>query len=497
MTKKATVKFTKDFKVGAIDPRIYGSFVEHLGRAIYGGVYDPEHEAADEQGFRQDVIDAVKKLNVPAIRYPGGNFVSGYNWEDGVGPVEDRPHRLDLAWSVTETNEVGVNEFVDWCKKANSDVIMAVNLGTRGPEEARNLLEYCNHPGGSYWSDLRKSHGYEEPHNIKTWCLGNEMDGPWQMGHKTAAEYGRIAHETGRLMKMYDPELELVACGSSGIGMKTFGAWEYEVLDEAFDVVDYISLHQYYGNRTDDTPSYLGKTLDMDRFISGVIAIADAVAAKKRSDKKIMLSFDEWNVWFHSDNAPFERWSQAPHQLEDIYTFEDALLVGSMLITLLRHADRVKIACMAQLINVIAPIMTETGGRLFLQSIFYPYYHASNHARGEVLQTVVDSPTYESKEFPEVPYLDTTVVATDEGLAIPMVNRADEPLEVSIDLANYDDRDWKVGFHEVLAGHDLKATNTFDEPDKVVPTAGEGADISDNILTITLPAYSWTMLTVE
>ena len=374
---------------------------------------------------------------------------------------------------------------------------MAVNLGTRGADAARNLLEYCNHPGGSYWSDLRKEHGYEKPHNFKTWCLGNEMDGPWQMGHKTAKEYGRLAHETGKMMKMLDPDIELVACGSSNIDMPTFGSWEYEVLDEAFDVVDYISLHQYYGNRTDDTPSYLGKTLDMDRFIRGVIAIADAVAAKKHSDKKIMLSFDEWNVWFHSDDAPFERWSSAPHQLEDIYNFEDALLVGSMLITLLKHADRVKIACLAQLVNVIAPIMTEDGGRLFKQTIFYPFAHCSNHCRGTVLQTKVDSPCYKSKEYDAVPYLDTTVVETEKGLSIPMVNRADEALEVSFDLSSYGDRDWQITFYEELLSDDLKASNSFDEPEKIKPQAGTGAVIEDKTLKLTLPAYSWTMLSLE
>ncbi|MBO7738991.1 MAG: alpha-N-arabinofuranosidase, partial [Oscillospiraceae bacterium] len=337
---KAALYIDKHFPVGEVDKRIFGSFVEHLGRSVYEGVYQPESPFADEQGMRKDVIDLVSELNVPIIRYPGGNFVSGYHWEDGVGPKEERPARVEPAWSVIETNQFGLNEFVDWTKKVNAEPMMAVNLGTRGPEDAKNLLEYCNIPRGSYYSDLRRKHGWEQPHNIKLWCLGNEMDGPWQMGHKTAEEYGRIAAETGRMMKMLDPEVELVACGSSSLYMDTFGQWEDTVLSESYDYVDYVSLHQYYDNEADNTPDFLASTVAMVKFINQVVAICDAVKAKKRKDKTINLSFDEWNVWYHSKehDSKLERWIQAPHQLEDVYNMEDALLVGSMLITLLRHA---------------------------------------------------------------------------------------------------------------------------------------------------------------
>ena len=356
---KAKITLAKEFRIGDIDKRIYGSFIEHLGRAVYGGIYEPGHPTADENGFRQDVIDLVKKLNVPVVRYPGGNFVSGYNWEDGVGPVEKRPRRLDLAWNTTEPNTFGTNEFMEWCKKANTECMMAVNLGTRGPDEARNLVEYCNHKSGSYWSDLRRSHGVEEPHNIKLWCLGNEMDGPWQMGGKTAVEYGRTALEASKLMKWTSPGIETVLCGSSSRNMSTFGKWEAETLEIAYDSIDYVSLHQYYGNHDDDIQSFLARSLEVDDFIYSIICTCDYIKARKRSKKKINLSFDEWNVWYHSNNTPFEKWSEAPALLEDIYNFEDALLVGSLLITFLRHCDRVKIACLAQLVNVIAPIFTK------------------------------------------------------------------------------------------------------------------------------------------
>ena len=342
--KKAEIIIDKYFLTGKVDKRIFGSFIEHLGRAVYEGIYQEGSVLSDEQGFRKDTLDLVKELQVPIVRYPGGNFVSGYHWEDSVGPKDKRPAKPDLAWGVIETNEFGLNEFADWSKKAGSDIMMAVNLGTRGPEDAKNVLEYCNFKGGTYYSDLRKSHGYKDPHNIKLWCLGNEMDGPWQMGHKTASEYGRIAAETSRLMKFMDPTIETVACGSSGLTMPTFGSWEYTILDECYDEVDYLSLHQYYGNAADDTVDFLASSKGMDDFISGVVAICDAVKAKKHGKKQINLSFDEWNVWYHSNeqDKKLEKWVRAPHQLEDVYNFEDALLVGSLLITLLRHADRVK-----------------------------------------------------------------------------------------------------------------------------------------------------------
>ncbi|CAI9392985.1 Intracellular exo-alpha-(1-_5)-L-arabinofuranosidase [Bacillus sp. T2.9-1] len=288
--KTAKLIIDKSFKIAEIDSRIYGSFIEHLGRAVYGGIYDPGHPLADKNGFRQDVMELVKQLQVPIVRYPGGNMVSAYNWEDGVGPKEKRPKKLELAWNSIETNEVGTNEFFEWAKQVNSEVMMAVNLGTRGIDAARNLLEYCNLPGGTYWSDLRKQHGYEDPHNIKVWCLGNEMDGPWQIGHKTAYEYGRLAAETAKAMKIVDPRIELVSCGSSNTAMPTFPEWEATSLDQTYDYVDYVSLHTYYGNRDNDTANFLAKSLDMDDFIKTVIATCDYIKAKKRSKKKLHLT---------------------------------------------------------------------------------------------------------------------------------------------------------------------------------------------------------------
>lgn len=356
---KAKILVNKNFRIGEIDRRIYGSFIEHLGRAVYGGIYEPDNENADECGFRKDVIKLVKELSVPAVRYPGGNFVSGYHWEDGTGDKSKRPQKLEPAWGVIETNQIGVDEFQEWAKRADTDIIMAVNLGTRGPEDARNLLEYCNADTDTYYANMRRKNGFEEPFDIRTWCLGNEMDGPWQIGYKTAEEYGKLAAETAKQMRLIDPDIELVACGSSGYNMETFGEWELTVLEHTYEQVDYISMHQYYGNENGTTEDYLGKAVHMDQFIKSVVALCDAVKAKKHSDKTIYLSFDEWNVWFHSNQDKIDKWQIAPSQLEDVYDFRDALLVGTMLMALQNNCDRVKIACLAQLVNVIAPIMTK------------------------------------------------------------------------------------------------------------------------------------------
>lgn len=495
--KKAKIIVSRDFVIGEVDKRIYGSFIEHLGRAVYGGIYEPSHAQADEEGFRKDVIDLVKELNVPIVRYPGGNFVSGYNWEDGVGPVAKRPRRTELAWGTIEPNEVGTNEFARWAKKANSEVMMAVNLGTRGIEEARNLVEYCNHPKGAYYSDLRISHGASAPHQFKVWCLGNEMDGPWQIGHKTAEEYGRAACETAKAMKWVDPSIELVACGSSTRGMRTFADWEATVLEHTYEHVEYLSLHTYYGNRDNDTANFLARSLDMDDFIKSVVSICDYVKAKKRGKKDIMLSFDEWNVWYHSNDADrkIERWSVAPPQLEDIYNFEDALLVGSMLITLLRHADRVKIACLAQLVNVIAPIMTVNGGPSWKQTIFYPFRDTSVYGRGTVLHTLVKSPVYDSKDFTDVPVLDAVAIFNEEAeeVAVFAVNKdLAEAVELECDFRSF--KDYRVIEHGVLAHEDLKAANTLENPNNVVPSANGNAKVEDGILKAVLGKASWNVI---
>jgi len=497
--KNAKLIMDRDFVIGTVDKRLYGSFIEHLGRAVYGGIYEPGHPQADEDGFRKDVIGFVREMGVPVVRYPGGNFVSGFNWEDSVGPKELRPKRLDLAWFTTETNEVGLHEFADWADEAGSEIMYAVNLGSRGPEQARDIVEYANHPSGSKYSDMRIANGREKPFGIKLWCLGNEMDGPWQMGQKSAREYGRIANEASKMMKWVDPTIETVACGSSSSEMPTFGAWEMEMLDECYENIDYVSLHRYYANPTGDTPGFLARTMDMEDFIRSVAAICDAVKSKKRSKHVVNLSFDEWNVWYHSSEQDKEiwkrdKWNRALPLLEDIYNFEDALLVGSMLITLIRNADRVRIACLAQLVNVIAPIMTRNGGGCWAQTIYYPFMHASRFGRGTALKVLVDSPTYSCADYDQVPYIDAAAALADDGsVSVFCVNRdMEDEFELEIDFRSFGEL--KLDRHILLHHDDVKAVNTESDPMNVAPQEGPGGVIENGKATIRIPALSWSVL---
>ncbi|MCD9021426.1 alpha-N-arabinofuranosidase [Cohnella silvisoli] len=497
MSYKAKMIVDKDFIISPIDERLYGSFIEHLGRAVYGGIYEPGHPEADEQGFRKDVLSLIQALRVPIIRYPGGNFVSGYDWKDGIGPKDQRPSRLELAWRTIEPNQFGLNEFVDWSRAAGTDVMWAINLGTHGVEEARNVVEYANHPSGSYWSDLRVSHGYKNPHAIKTWCLGNEMDGPWQIGHKTAAEYGRIATESAKVMKWVDPTIELVACGSSNREMITYPEWESTVLDHTYEHVEFLSLHSYYGNHQNDTATFLGRSLEMEDFIRSVTATCDYIKAKKRSKKTMYLSFDEWNVWFHSNEADkkIEPWQIAPPQLEDIYTMEDALVVGCLLIALLKHSDRVKMACLAQLVNVIAPIMTENGGQAWAQTIYYPYMHASVYGRGNALVPIVQSPKYDTKDITDIPYLESIAVYNEESgeVTIFAVNRdLTNPLPLEVDLRSFGA--CKVLEHIVLENENLKAVNTASGPNRVKPHTLGNAKSDGSTISANLSKASWNVI---
>jgi len=496
---KSQLTLHRNYIVDAVDPRLFGGFIEHLGRAVYSGVYEPGHPSADEDGFRRDVLDLVRELRMPVMRYPGGNFVSGYNWEDGVGPREKRPARLDLAWRALEPNTFGVNEFVSWCRKADTAPMMAVNLGTRGIEEARNLLEYCNHPGGSHYSDLRREHGYPDPHNIRLWCLGNEMDGSWQMGMKTAHEYARIAEETAGIMRMLDPSLELVACGSSGVFQPWFGEYDLEVLKRCYERVDYLSAHTYYNNHGKDTAHFLSKPDEMDRQIKQLAAVADAAGAMRKSKKRIHISFDEYNVWYHSNDPENKRetedWTVGKRIIEDVYNMEDVLVVGGMLITLLNNADRVKVACIAQTVNVIAPIMTEPNGPAWRQTIFYPFLHASTWGRGTALRAVVDCPSYDNADKAPASYLHAAAVVSPDGhdLTIFAVNRCgDEEMELEADLAAFGPM--RVADYIAMRHDDLRASNTKENPNNVMPFKAGGAEMKNNRLRARLPKHSWNVL---
>ncbi|GAA1686285.1 alpha-N-arabinofuranosidase [Microbacterium lacus] len=491
------------FAVGPINRRLFGSFVEHLGRCVYDGIYEPGHPSADEHGYRTDVIDLVRELGVSTIRYPGGNFVSGYRWEDGVGPVDERPRRLDLAWHSTETNEVGLDEFAVWLGKVGSEMMYAVNLGTRGVQEALDVLEYANIRSGTALSDQRVANGTPEPHNVRMWCLGNEMDGPWQLGHGTALGYAELASKTARAMRQIDPDLELVVCGSSGAQMPTFGTWERVVLEQTYDDVDFISCHAYYEPVDGDYGSFLASAVNMDRFIDSVVATADHVKAVRGSDKTINISFDEWNVWYQSRYHDVDRitavdkWPVAPRLLEDTYSVLDAVVFGNLMISLIRHADRVTAASLAQLVNVIAPIMTEPGGPAWRQTTFYPFAVTSRLARGVTLELKLDCPTYQTAQYGEVPLVDAVATCDAESgeTSVFLVNRSlEEDIDIDIDVRLLGDIE--LGTVQSLWDEDIHATNTLHNPHRVGLRANESARLESGTVRVTLPRASWTALTL-
>jgi alpha-L-arabinofuranosidase len=486
--------------IGALDRNLFGSFLEHLGRAIYDGIYDPGSPLSDANGFRKDVMEEVRNLGVPIIRYPGGNFVSGYNWLDGVGPKKERPRVLDKAWNTIDTNQFGTNEFMAWSKMAGALPLMGLNLGTSTPERAAALVEYCNLEKGTKWSDLRRSHGIEQPYKVEHWCLGNEMDGPWQIGHMTATEYGLKAQDAARQMRAVDPSLKLIACGSSGPGMPTYLEWDREVLEQCYEYVDALSLHRYIGNTQEETgkdsAKFVAINLSMERQIKETLAVCDMVRGHKRSPKKLWLSFDEWNVWYRARDAEAMNGHEheAPHLLEEVYNLEDALLVGGIINSLMRNADRIKIACLAQLINVIAPIVTNEKGQL-RQTIYYPYSWALRWARGNVLNVLVESPTYDVSELGQVPYLDVagTLSLEDNKVSLFILNR---------DLANAHrvEINWqnmtpgKLLNSTILTGNDLKAVNTFESPQQVAPQAFDKPGTAGGRTKFAVPARSYTAL---
>ncbi|GGM32803.1 alpha-N-arabinofuranosidase [Promicromonospora citrea] len=498
----ASVTIDPAFVVGPVRPRTFGSFVEHLGRCVYTGLHDPEHPTADADGFRGDVVDLTRELGVTTVRYPGGNFVSGYRWEDGIGPVDQRPRRLDLAWHSTDPNLVGVDEFMRWCAKAGVEPMMAVNLGTRGVQEALDLLEYTNVPGGTAWSDRRRANGAADPYKVKMWCLGNEMDGPWQVGHKTAHEYGRLAAETARAMRMIDPDLELVVCGSSGSQMPTFGDWERVVLSESYEHVDHVSAHAYYWEEDGDLASFLASSVDMDHFVDAVASTADAVRAAGKHDKRINISFDEWNVWYQkrAESRPpsGDDWPVAPVLLEDRYNVADAVVVGNLLISLLRHTDRVHAASLAQLVNVIAPIMTEPGGRAWRQTTFHPFALTARYAAGEVLRLAVDAPVQETAKFGDVPVLDAVATHDPEtgGVVVFAVNRSlTDDLALDLDLRGFPGL--RVAEAVTLSNPDHTWSATADDATSVLPQPNTTAKVADDRAQVTLPPVSWSVVRLE
>jgi len=496
VAQKADIYIDNNRKISDISPLLFSGFAEHMGRCIYEGIYEPDSPHADENGLRTDVLDALRDLNFRSIRYPGGNFLSGYFWEDGIGPKDQRPVRKDLAWQSIETNQFGTDEFMHFCEQINTEPMMAVNMGTGSIQDASNLVEYCNAQTGTKYSDMRASNGHADPYGVKYWCIGNEMDGPWQIGHLDAIEYGKKAREAGKMMKWQDSSIETVLCGSSNSQMPTYPEWDRTVLELAWEQVDYHSLHYYAENHTNDTDSFLAMAAEFESFVDTLTGVLRYVKAKTRSKHDVMLSWDEWNVWYRAKTPEFTqgKWEQAPHILEEIYNLEDALVVAQWLNVFLRKSDVLKIACLAQIVNVIAPIMTTTDG-MYKQTIFYPLMLFSRLANGVALDVAVRGPRYETKQFGDMPLLDVSASYNEEtgAHAIFIVNRS-QTESIPVDFHWQDLKPSAIKSAHQLAGTEPKAANTFDNPNNIVAVPINIPTVNDDSVSMILPPLSFTTL---
>jgi alpha-N-arabinofuranosidase len=480
------------FVVGDVDPRIFGGFLEHMGRAVYEGVYDPDSPHADEDGLRTDVLEALRRLRMPIVRYPGGNFASGYHWRDGVGPPEQRPTVRELAWQSIEPNRFGTEEFMTLCRKAGWLAMLTVNLGTGTPEEARNWVEYCNLPTGTRYADMRAANGSEQPHGAPLWCLGNEMDGPWQLGHMPAEDYAVLAGQAAKMMVDADPSIEVVACGSSGPSMDTYLEWDRKVLEYLGDRADYISAHRYVSNNEGDTADYLAVTNAIDRQIEQVDAVCRCAAASRSDGGRAYISFDEWNAWAEPERKRGDR-DFAPHLAECVYSLEDALVVAGFLHSFLRHADAVKVANIAQVVNVLGPVLTK-GDQMLIQPIFYPFEMMSTRARGASLRTAVWGPTYEGRTNGEVHVVDASAVDGGEKLHVFLTNRSHDS-EAPVRVRVADRRLDSVEDAAILTGPGPKVTNTHEEPEVVRSHRFEDVGIEGGEARAALPPLSFAALT--
>jgi len=493
--KRSKIYINTNHVISEISPLIFSGFAEHMGRCVYEGIYDPKSPLADEDGLRTDVADALKEINYRSIRYPGGNFLSGYRWEDGVGPKAERPQRRDLAWQSLETNEFGTNEFMEFCKKIGTTPMMGVNMGTGTIQDAANLVEYCNAPAGTKYADLRVAHGYKDPHDVRIWCVGNEMDGPWQIGHLEAEDYGKKAREAAKMMKWHDPSIELVLCGSSHSDMPTYPEWDRVALELAYEQVDYHSMHYYATNYEDDTPSYLGIAAELESFVDTLTGVLRYAKAKTRSKKDVYLSWDEWNVWY-KDRSGRGDWTPAPHISEEIYNLEDALVVAQWMNVFLRKADVIKVACLAQIVNVISPITT-TNDAMLKHTTFYPIMHFSQMASGNSLDVAVTSPRYETKLYGDMPLLDVSSSYNEEtgSNVIFIVNRS-QTESLPVDLIWQDKQPSSVKSAYQLSGTDPKAVNSFENPNNITTKSIAAPDIKDGGIEMMLPPLSFTVLEV-
>ena len=484
---RARVKIDTERVICDIDPLIYGNFIEHLGRCIDGGLFEENSPLSDPTGFRKDVLAAGKKLNVTQLRWPGGNFSSNYHWRDGIGPRDQRPRRLEMAWGTVETNRFGTHEFLDYVERIGAEPYICVNLGTGSWVDAQQWVEYVNSSQDTAMTRLRKQNGRAEPWKVKYWGLGNEMDGPWQMGHRSAEDYGKFALEAAKLMRWTDPNIKLIAAGSSHFaqGIDWIG-WNRTVLEHLKRHVDYLAIHLYVGNRDNDYGEFLASSLDLDERTRTTEGVIRAALSGEPNPRKIYIAWDEYNVWYRARGAA----QRGRRILEERYNLEDALVIATLLNSFVNHAHIVKMANMAQLVNVIAPIFTNEKG-LFLQTIYYPLELFANNTKGKSLQLFVDGPAYKSKRYDKVPYLDCSASIDDSALVLNVVNRhRDQPIDAEVELQDKQFAS-ELSVAEVN-GPDIKAENDFGVTK--VKTTTRSLSASGRRLRYNFPPHSYTML---
>ncbi|MDR1618475.1 MAG: alpha-N-arabinofuranosidase [Treponema sp.] len=502
-TVKATVN--RDFVTGRVSDMMFGQYFEPIGRCTHEGMYEPDHPTANAKGWRQDVLELVRDLNITCFRYPGGNLTASYRWEDGVGPREKRPARMELAWVSIEDNSIGTNEYIEYVKDLGAETLMTFNMGTRGVESAVDLVEYCNYPGGTWLSDLRRAHGYEKPHNIRYWCLGNEVEGEWQIAQHRAEDYGWLCRQTAKAVKRMDPSYQLIAAGSSNCNLPTYIDWDLRILDDAYEYIDGLAIHCYTDRReTDTTLRYLAHTVNLEQYLSSIEGVCRAVKAKKRGRKDIWLSIDEWNVQSYEmihlqadrPKRGIRPWMVHPPIIEQTYTMEDALALGLQFIVYFRHCNSIKVACMSLLVNCLSPIMTEKGGPAWKQPTYYPFMHCSKYGRGRVLETIVDGECYQDDLYGKVPYVEGIMIQNEgDTLTLFAVNKHGDECTCLCGLQGFED--YRIIEHIVLSHEDLFAVNTVKDQDNVKPHNREGGVISDGELRVTLEAYSWNVVRMQ
>lgn len=474
----AVIKVDPDRKVGVVDPNIYGAFLESM--AAYRGIYDPTSPLADKNGFRKDFIEMIKELNVPVVRWPGGNFVSGYNWEDGIGPKDQRPKRADLAWTSIESNAMGTDEYATLCKLLGAENFVCINAGTGTLDDARYWVEYCNYPKGTYYSDLRAKYGNPEPFKVKYWALGNETDGPWQLGQKSKEDYVKFALEAAKMMRLVDKDIKLVASGASNYPGVTAGydpdegwiVWNDYILDNMVGKIDYISLHRYAtqalrGKGEETWANNMSLGLEIDMIIDMTQKLIDKAMMNKSSRRPVYISFDEYSARGNGLQGP--------------------LMLAQHLNSFIRHADVVKMAN----ITMITALVGNSPEGDYKNTLYYPFYLYSHNSRGTALDVLTICEKYNSDVFKDVPYLDVTAVVNEatKEVVINVVNRH-ETKALATDIVLQSGEYTGTAKVNEVNGETVNSTNT--KAREEVKTVTKDLKFKGNTIRYTFPAHSFT-----